>query len=86
MIRDSFTTTFLAEFGDRTQLALLALAAGPNLSTESIFTGAVSANIVLAVAAVTSGKYLKKRISHKRICLISGALFTILGLKILLTL
>ncbi|AII44153.1 hypothetical protein KR100_12415 [Synechococcus sp. KORDI-100] len=86
VIRDSFTTTFLAEFGDRTQLALLALAAGPNLSTESIFTGAVSANIVLAVAAVTSGKYLKQSISHKRICLISGALFTILGLKILLTL
>ena len=84
VIRDSFTTTFLAEFGDRTQLALLALAAGPNLSTESIFTGAVSANIVLAIAAVTSGKFLKQHICHKRISFISGALFTTLGLKILL--
>ena len=85
VIRNSFTTTFLAEFGDRTQLALLALAAGPNLSTESIFSGAVSANVVLAVTAVTSGKFLRQRICFKRICLISGALFTALGLKILLT-
>ena len=85
VIRDSFTTTFLAEFGDRTQLALLALAAGPNISAESIFTGAVMANIVLGVAAVTSGKLLKQRLCHKRICIVSGILFTSLGLKILMT-
>ena len=83
VIRDSFTTTFLAEFGDRTQLALLALAAGPNISAESIFTGAVMANIVLAIAAVTSGKLLKQRLCHKQICFVSGTLFIALGLKIL---
>ena len=85
VIRNSFTTTFLAEFGDRTQLALLALAAGPDISAESIFTGAVAANMLLATAAVTSGKLLKQRVCQKKISLISGSLFIALGIKILLT-
>ena len=85
VIRDSFTTTFLAEFGDRTQLALLALAAGPNISAPSIFSGAVAANIVLAIAAVSSGKLLKNHLCHKRISFCSGILFIALGVKILAT-
>ena len=83
VIRDSFTTTFLAEFGDRTQLALLALAAGPNISAPSIFSGAVAANILLAIAAVSSGKLLKNHLCHKRISFCSGILFIALGAKIL---
>jgi putative Ca2+/H+ antiporter (TMEM165/GDT1 family) len=83
VIRDSFTTTFLAEFGDRTQLALLALAAGPNISAPSIFSGAVAANILLAIAAVSSGKLLKNHLCHKRISFCSGILFIGLGVKIL---
>ena len=84
VIRDSFATTFLAEFGDRTQLALLGLAAGPNISAESIFTGAVAANILLAIGAVTSGKCLSRRLCQKRISLVSGILFIALGVKILI--
>ena len=83
VIRDSFTTTFLAEFGDRTQLALLALAAGPNISAPSIFSGAVAANILLVIAAVSSGKLLKNHLCHKRISFCSGILFIALGVKIL---
>ena len=85
VIRDSFTTTFLAEFGDRTQLALLALAAGPNISAESIFSGAVAANILLAIMAVWSGKCLKNRLCHKRLSYISGTLFIVIGINILLS-
>ena len=84
VIRNSFTTTFLAEFGDRTQLALLALAAGPNISAESIFSGAVAANILLAVMAVSSGKCLKNRLCQKQLSYISGALFVALGVNILI--
>lgn len=84
IIRNSFTTTFLAEFGDRTQLALLALAAGPNISAESIFSGAIAANILLAVMAVSSGKCLKNRICHKRLSYVSGVLFIALGTNILI--
>ena len=84
VIRGSFATTFLAEFGDRTQLALLGLAAGPDISAESIFTGAVAANILLAIGAVTSGKYLRQWICQKRIALVSGTLFMALGVKILM--
>lgn len=83
VIRDSFTTTFLAEFGDRTQLALLALAAGPNISAPSLFSGAVAANIVLAIAAVSSGKLLRNYLCHKRLAFCSGILFIALGIKIL---
>ena len=84
VIRDSFTTTFLAEFGDRTQLALLALAAGPNISAESIFSGAVAANILLAIMAVSSGKCLKNRLCQRQLSYISGALFIVLGINILI--
>ena len=84
VIRNSFTTTFLAEFGDRTQLALLALAAGPNISAESIFSGAVAANFLLAIMAVSSGKCLKNRLCQKRLSYISSALFIALGINILL--
>ncbi len=83
VIRNSFTTTFLAEFGDRTQLSLLALAAGPNISAESIFSGAVAANVLLAITAVYSGKCLKNRLCQKRLSYISGALFIAIGVKIL---
>ena len=55
VIRNSFTTTFLAEFGDRTQLALLALAAGLNISAESIF-GSSAAYFLIAIMALSSGK------------------------------
>ena len=84
VIRNSFMTTFLAEFGDRTQLALLALAAGPNISAESIFSGAVAANVLLAVMAVSSGKCLKNRLCQKRLAYVSGALFIALGINILI--
>ena len=85
VIRDSFTTTFLAEFGDRTQLALLALAAGPNISASSIFSGAVAANVLLAIAAVSSGKLLRNHLSYKKLSFCSGILFIALGIKILAT-
>lgn len=85
VIRNSFTTTFLAEFGDKTQLALLGLAAVPNLSAMSIFSGAVTANILLAVIAVTAGKYLKQIICQKKLSFFSGILFIVLGLNILIT-
>jgi len=84
VIRNSFTTTFLAEFGDRTQLALLALAAGPNISAESIFSGAVAANTLLAIMAVSSGKCLKNRLCQRRLSIISGIVFISLGINILM--
>ncbi|NCG17142.1 MAG: TMEM165/GDT1 family protein [Synechococcales cyanobacterium H12SWP_bin.12] len=79
VIRNSFTTTFLAEFGDKTQFALLGLAAVPNLSAMSIFSGAVAANILLAVIAVTAGNYLKKMICQKKLTFFGGILFIVLG-------
>ena len=85
VIRNSFTTTFLAEFGDRTQLALLALAAGPNISASSIFTGAVAANFLLVIAAVSSGKLLRNHLSYKKLSFCSGILFLALGVRILAT-
>ena len=84
VIRNSFTTTFIAEFGDRTQLTLLALAAGPNISAEDIFTGATAANLILLILAVTSGKFLRNWLCQKKILLISSGLFLTLGIKIIL--
>ena len=84
VIRDSFTTTFIAEFGDRTQLALLALGAGQT-SRLLAFSLERCINILLVIAAVSSGKLLKNHLCHKKISFLSGVLFIAVGVKILAT-
>ena len=68
----SFTTVFLAELGDKTQLATLLLAAQSG-SPWLVFLGA-------ALALVLVGQWLSKVLPPERLELMAGVLMVSLGL------
>ena len=54
LVVTTFTTVFLAELGDKTQLMTLTLA-GSNAAKRSVFLGAASALIATTAIAVLGG-------------------------------
>lgn len=80
--RSIFLTTFslivLAEFGDKTQLAVVALAS--TFNQVAIFIGATVALATTTALGILIGQQLLKRISLKRLQQISGTIFILMGL------
>ena len=75
----SFTTIFIAELGDKTQIATLMLSAEsgkPNI----VFLGSSLALISSSVVGVLIGKWLSKKISPSKFALFTGALMIIISL------
>lgn len=70
---ESFVLTFIAEWGDRTQIATIALAASNNVIGVTI--GAIIGHTICALIAVLGGKFIAGRLSERTITLIGGALF-----------
>lgn len=70
---ESFVLTFIAEWGDRTQIATIALAASNNVIGVTI--GAIIGHTICALLAVLGGKLIAGRLSERTITLIGGALF-----------
>ncbi len=78
IIAKSFTLTFIAEWGDRTQFATITLAAGNN--PIGVTAGAILGHTICAVIAVTVGKLLAGKISERKLTLIGGCLFIFFGI------
>lgn len=74
---EAFVLTFMAEWGDRTQIATIALAAGNN--PVGVTVGAVLGHAICAAIAVIGGKMIAGRISERQITFIGGCLFLIFG-------
>ncbi|MFM7371081.1 MAG: TMEM165/GDT1 family protein, partial [Sphaerospermopsis kisseleviana] len=74
----SFVLTFIAEWGDRTQIATIALAASNN--AIGVTAGAILGHSICAAIAVIGGKLIAGRISEKQITLLGGILFIIFGI------
>ncbi len=74
----SFVLTFIAEWGDRTQIATIALAASNNPIGVTI--GAILGHSICAAIAVVGGKLIAGRISERQITFIGGFLFIIFGI------
>lgn len=72
---EAFLLIFTAEWGDRTQIATIALAAGNNPVAVSV--GAILGHTICAAIAVTSGRVLSKRISERQLTFAGGFLFFI---------
>jgi putative Ca2+/H+ antiporter (TMEM165/GDT1 family) len=75
---EAFTLTFVAEWGDRTQLATIALAAVHH--PLGVIVGAGLGHGLCAAIAVLSGKAVAGRISERWLTLSGGFLFIVFGL------
>ena len=75
----TFTTIFIAELGDKTQIATLMLSAESGRPVI-VFIGSSIALISSSIVGVLIGKWLSRKISPKRFALFTGALMIIISL------
>ena len=74
----TFTTIFIAELGDKTQIATLMLSAESG-KPIIVFLGSSLALICSSVVGVLIGKWLSKKISPSKFALFTGALMIIIS-------
>jgi putative Ca2+/H+ antiporter (TMEM165/GDT1 family) len=75
-----FVTVFLAEIGDKTQLATMLFAAEAKSSKWIIFAGSALALVLAAAIGVLVGAQLERFISPKTLKMVAGAGFIAIGL------
>ena len=75
----SFSTIFLAELGDKTQLATLMLSAQSG-KPLIIFTGAALALITTSLLGVLIGQWISNNLPRQRFTVISGIIMLGLGI------
>jgi Ca2+/H+ antiporter, TMEM165/GDT1 family len=73
IVIESFVLTFVAEWGDRTQIATITLAASQN--AVGITLGGIVGHTICALIAVWGGKMITGRISEQTVTIIGGLLF-----------
>ena len=78
----SFGIMFLAELGDKTQLAVLSLA-GRFRSPWTVFAGAALAMILATGIGVLVGSFLPTLIGERGVRFVSGGLFILFGILVL---
>jgi len=74
----ALTMTFLGEWGDRSQISTIALAA--ESSATFVFIGAFLGHVLCTTLAVIGGKFLAKKISERTVNICGGILFLMFGL------
>ena len=80
----TFITVFLAELGDKTQLATLSFATG-STSKLAVFCGASLALIATSAVAVLAGDTLMRFINPTYLKIGSALLFIVIGVAMLVT-
>ncbi len=78
----TFITIFLAEMGDKTQLATLLLSA-QSQSPWLVFVGAGSALIATSLVGVLLGRYLAKILAPKTLDIAAGVLLMVISILLL---
>jgi putative Ca2+/H+ antiporter (TMEM165/GDT1 family) len=74
-----FVPVFLAELGDKTQLARLLFAADPQMSRIGGFCASAGAVVLSSVLAVLIGRQLSSVVSPRILKIFAGIGFVILG-------
>ena len=74
-----FAAVFIAELGDKTQLATMLFAADKDVSKWTVFFGASAALLFATVMRVIAGTLLPKYINEKYLNYLAGAGFTLIG-------
>ncbi|KAL3824070.1 hypothetical protein ACJIZ3_020099 [Penstemon smallii] len=75
----AFSITFFGEWGDKSQLATIGLAADEN--PLGVVLGGILGQALCTTAAVLGGKSLAKQISEKIVALSGGVLFIVFGIQ-----
>ena len=73
MLSQAFALTFLAEWGDRSQIATIALAAAKD--PYGVVAGGVVGHAMCTGLAVVGGRMLAARISERMVAYVGGSLF-----------
>jgi Ca2+/H+ antiporter, TMEM165/GDT1 family len=78
LFSSTFLAIFLAEMGDKTQIATLSLAAGAH-SRWTVFVGAASGLILTSALAVVGGDVISRYVSATWLRRAAGLTFLVLG-------
>jgi putative Ca2+/H+ antiporter (TMEM165/GDT1 family) len=84
MLATVFVTVFLAELGDKTQLATVLFAADRGASKLAVFTGAALALILATAIGVLAGDFVARHVNVVWLRYLAGAGFVVIGLWTLL--
>jgi putative Ca2+/H+ antiporter (TMEM165/GDT1 family) len=74
----SFTLTFVAEWGDRSQIATIALAAAKN--AYGVTLGGVVGHSICTGCACLAGNLIASKVSHRSVNICGGVLFIFFGI------
>lgn len=80
-----FSTVFLAELGDKTQLATMLYAAKEQASLLTIFLAASAALVVASAIGVLAGSVISTYLDPRYISYVAGVGFCVIGVWIILT-
>ena len=74
-----FAAVFIAELGDKTQLATMLFAADKEVSKLTVFLASSAALVVAAAIGVLAGSLLSEYISEKMLAYVAGVGFITIG-------
>lgn len=75
---NAFTLTFLAEWGDRSQIATIGLAASAD--PTGVTVGSIVGHAACTAAAVIGGRHLATHIDERTVGFVGGTMFLLFGL------
>lgn len=75
-----FVTVFVAELGDKTQLATLLFAADKEVNKWIVFGGASLALVATSAIGVLAGSAIAQYVSEKHLAYVAGVGFVLIGL------
>ncbi len=84
VIATAFVSIFLAEIGDKTQLAAFALS-GSGSSKWAVFIGASLALVAATAVAVLAGSFVERHVPAHWVKRAAGGLFIVIGVLLLVT-
>lgn len=74
-----FASVFIAELGDKTQLATMLFASDKDTSKLSVFLGAAAALVVTSAIGVAAGSVISQYVSEKTLQYAAGIGFVAIG-------
>lgn len=74
-----FGTVFLAELGDKTQLATLLFAADRPQAKWLVFAASASALLLACLIGVLAGGWISQHVNERQLKLVAGAGFILIG-------